>query len=43
MLNKGIETMTAALETVVSKVEQLDQTAQTRPAVFGSGSKDSKS
>lgn len=42
MLNKGIDTMTAALETVVSKVEQLDQTAQTRPAVFGSGSKDSK-
>lgn len=40
MLNKGIETVTAALESVVSKVEELDETAQTRPAVFGNRAKD---
>jgi|LauGreDrversion4_2_1035121.scaffolds.fasta_scaffold867400_1 hypothetical protein len=36
MIDKGIETVTAALETVVQKVEQIDISAQDRPAVFGS-------
>jgi hypothetical protein len=35
MLNKGIETVTSALETVVSKVEELDLSAAKRPVVFG--------
>ena len=39
MIATSIDTVTAALETVVSKVEQLDVSAQDRPAVFGSGSK----
>jgi hypothetical protein len=36
MLNKGIETVTSALETVVAKVEQIDVEAAKRPVFFGS-------
>ena len=39
MIAASIDTVTAALETVVSKVEQIDISAQSRPTVFGSGSK----
>jgi len=35
MLNKGIETVTTALETVVTKVEEYDESAQKREVIFG--------
>ena len=42
MLNKGIETVTTALQTVVTTVEQYDESAQKREVIFGQGSPEAK-
>jgi hypothetical protein len=42
MLNKGIETVTGVLETVVTKVESFDESAQKREVFFGQASHEKK-
>ena len=42
MLNKGIETVTTALQTVVTTVEQYDESAQNREVIFGQGTPEKK-